>query len=168
MSTNIKLHKMDLPKKVIIGECWARDGLQNEAKIVSTDEKVEIITRMVEAGCTKFEATSFAHPKYLPQFADAEEVLSRIPRKEGVQYRAICTTMRAVERAIASKEEGYGVDEIAMGISTGIDQEQMIQAGRRGEEILGRKLRSNFIDAGPVPHHGIEYDKTEGIVETHA
>lgn len=58
MSTNIKLHKMDLPKKVIIGECWARDGLQNEAKIVSTDEKVEIITRMVESGCTKLEATS--------------------------------------------------------------------------------------------------------------
>ncbi len=49
--------------------------------MVPTDEKVEMITGMVEAGFTSIEATSFAHPKYLPQFADAEEVLKRIPRQ---------------------------------------------------------------------------------------
>lgn len=75
---------MNFPKTVVMGECWARDGLQNEAKVVPTDEKVEMIRGMVEAGFTRIEATSFAHPKYLPQFADAEEVLRRIPRKPGV------------------------------------------------------------------------------------
>ncbi len=118
MCDTFKLHQTNLPKKVILGECWARDGLQNEPQVVSTDDKVEMITRMVEAGMTRLEVTSFAHPKYLPQFADAEEVLRRIPRKQGVQYRAICTNMRSVERAIASKEEGYGVDEIVMVISS--------------------------------------------------
>lgn len=118
MCTDFKLHRAELPKRIYIGECWPRDGLQNESKIVSTDDKVEIISRMVDAGCTIFEATSFAPPKYLPQFADAEEVLKRIPRKPGVVYRAICTTLKAVERAVKCKEAGYGVDEIAMVIST--------------------------------------------------
>ncbi|RMD84342.1 MAG: hydroxymethylglutaryl-CoA lyase [Candidatus Dadabacteria bacterium] len=334
MTTAARLHELDLPKRVIIGECWARDGLQNEAQIVSTEHKVEMITGMVEAGIPKIEATSFAHPRYLPQFADAEEVLRRIPRKEGVHYRGICTTMKAVARAIASKEDGYGVDEIAMvisaseahnlanvkmthdenkrlleemsraaidsghevfgwvltsfgcpirgdvdpeevlrmgkwwkdigakyvgfgdttgvanpiqvsrfyqrvleegfsreevvvhfhdtrgwgvanslvglmygfvhfdcslgaiggqpktgaaeyhrgfsgntctedlvgmfdemGIETGIDIERLCALGRRAEEILGRRLRSNFINAGPVPHRGVVYDEKRGIVE---
>jgi hydroxymethylglutaryl-CoA lyase len=333
MSDTFRLHQAKLPSKVIFGECWARDGLQNEPQVVPTDAKVEMITRMVEAGMTRLEATSFAHPKYLPQFADAEEVLRCIPREEGVQYRGVCTTMKAVERAIASKEQGYGVDEIVivissteehnkanvgmdhaanmaliedmvkhsketghkvfgwvltsfgcpirgdvplpevakmgkwwidlgidylgfgdttgssnplqvshfydymlndgfdkdmlvvhfhdtrgwgvansmialdmgftlfdtsigaiggqpqtgaamyhtgfsgntctedlvgmfeeMGVDTGIDIPKMISAGKRAEEILGRKLRSNFIDAGPIPHQGIRYDKEQGIL----
>jgi len=51
-----------------------------------------------------------------------------------------------------------------MGVSTGIDIEKMLAAGRRAEEILGRRLRSNFLEAGPVPHEGIVYDKQKGIV----
>lgn len=111
------LHRRVLPSRVVVGECWARDGLQNESRVVSTDDKVEVIKGMVEAGLTKIEATSFAHPKYLPQFADAEELLRRIPRKAGVHYRGICTTPKAVERAIRSRDEGYGVDEIVFVIS---------------------------------------------------
>ncbi|MDF1556142.1 MAG: hydroxymethylglutaryl-CoA lyase [Deferrisomatales bacterium] len=118
MCTEFRLHRAVLPKEIEIGECWARDGLQNETSVVSTDHKVEMIERFVGMGIKVMEATSFAHPKMLPQFADAEEVLKRIPRKAGVRYRAICTTMKAVERAIASKEAGYGVDEIVMVIST--------------------------------------------------
>ena len=113
----MKLHDATLPRQVVMGECWARDGLQNEATIVPTDAKVEIITGMVEAGFTKIEATSFAHPKYLPQFADAEEVLKRIPRRPNVHYRGICTTLVSVERAARARAAGYGVDEIAFVIS---------------------------------------------------
>ncbi len=107
----------ELPDRVIMGECWARDGLQNERVRVSADHKVDMITRIVDAGFTKIEATNFAHPKYLPQFSDAEEVLSRIPRVEGVDYRGICTNLKGIERAIRSREQGYGVQEIAMVIS---------------------------------------------------
>lgn len=117
MAIQKRLHEMDLAKRVIMGECWARDGLQNEALIVPTAEKIEMITGMVDAGFTKIEATNFSHPKILPQFADAEEVLANIPRRAGVHYRGICTNIKGVERAIASKEAGFGVDEIAMVIS---------------------------------------------------
>ena len=106
-----------LPSRVIMGECWARDGLQSEPQVLATDAKIEIITGMVDAGFTKIEATNFAHPKYLPQFNDAEEVLKRIPRKAGVHYRGLCTTLKGVERAAKSKAEGFGVDELAFVIS---------------------------------------------------
>jgi hydroxymethylglutaryl-CoA lyase len=327
----------NFPKSVVMGECWARDGLQSEPQFLATDAKVEIISGMVDAGFTKIEATNFAHPKYLPQFSDAEEVLKRIPRKPGVHYRGICTTLKGVERAAASKDAGYGVDEIAMvisaseahnranvnmghdenkqmlekmtrlaidtghkvfgwvlcsfgcpitgdvksndalkigqwwkdlgatfigfgdttgvanprqvhdfyefilsrgmtreetvvhfhdtrgwgipnsltaltfglkyfdsslgaiggqpktgakayhrghtgnsctedlvgmfeemGVRTGIDLPKMIRLGARAEEVLGRRLRSNYILAGPVPHQGIVYDKQNGIIETRA
>src|SRR3954464_7934815 len=108
----------DLPKSVVMGECWARDGLQSEPVFLPTAQKVEIIAGMVDAGFTKIEATNFAHPKYLPQFSDAEEVLKHIPRKSGVHYRGICTPLKGVERAAKSKDAGFGVDEIAMVISS--------------------------------------------------
>lgn len=114
MCDDFRLHRVSLPEDVIIGECWARDGLQNEAAIVPVERKVEMISGLVEAGFRKIEATSFAHPKYLPQFNDAEEVLRRIPRKPGVQYRGLCTRMKGVERAIRSKQEGAGVDELEL------------------------------------------------------
>jgi len=103
MSDTFRLHRAPLPKNVTIGECWARDGLQNEAKVVPTEQKVAMVRRLVDAGITRLEATSFAHPKYLPQFADAEEVLRRIPRGDGLTYLGICTTMNGVEREVASK-----------------------------------------------------------------
>ncbi len=108
----------ELPSKIVMGECWARDGLQNQQQYVPADAKVEMITRFVDAGFTKIEATNFSHPKILPQFKDAEEVLSRIPRKQGVAYRGICTNLRGIERAIDSKEAGFGVDEIALVLSS--------------------------------------------------
>lgn len=138
-----------LPDRVIMGECWARDGLQNEARVVSTDEKVEIITGMVEAGFTRIEATSFAHPKYLPQFADAEEVLRRIPRRPGVQYRAICTTMKAVERAVRSREEGYGVDEIVFVISASEAHNRAnVNMSRDENKVLLEKMARVALDTG--------------------
>jgi hydroxymethylglutaryl-CoA lyase len=165
----MQLHRNPLPERVVFGECWARDGLQNEATFVPTEQKLEMIAGMVEAGFTKIEATSFAHPKYLPQFADAEELLRRIPRKPGVDYRAICANLRAVERAVRSREEGYGVDEIAMVISSteahnranvgmGLDENMRLleQMTRRaldtGHQVFGWVLTSFGCPiAGDVP-----------------
>ena len=52
-----------------------------------------------------------------------------------------------------------------MGVSTGIDIDKMLEAGHRAEEILERRLRSNFLAAGPVPHGGVKYDKEKGLKE---
>lgn len=139
MAAFFRLHRASLPERVVVGECWARDGLQNESRIIPTAEKVEVIRGMVEAGFTEIEATSFAHPKYLPQFADAEEVLRQIPRKPGVHYRGICTTMKSVERAIRSREEGYGVDEIAFVISAS-------EAHNRANVDLGRDENMRLLE----------------------
>ena len=60
-----------LPGAVVACECWARDGLQSMPVLVSTDDKVEMVQRVIDAGFPKVEVTSFSHPKLLPQFADA-------------------------------------------------------------------------------------------------
>jgi hydroxymethylglutaryl-CoA lyase len=149
MCDTFQLHRMTLPDQVVVGECWARDGLQNEAKVVLTDHKVEMITGMVEAGIKKLEATSFAHPKYLPQFADAEEVLKRIPRKPGVEFRGICTTMKGVERAMRSKDAGYGVHEIAMVISsTEAHNQANVNMTHAENKKLLEEMTKTSIDSG--------------------
>src|SRR4051812_29683430 len=142
-------HQLPFPERVVIGECWARDGLQSEERIVSTTAKVEMIAAMVDAGFREIEATIFAHPKYLPQFNDAEEVLRRIPRKPGVRYRAICTTLKAVERAVRSREEGFGVDEIAMVISASEAHNRAnVQMGHDENKRLLEQMTRLALDSG--------------------
>ncbi|MBT9172520.1 MAG: Hydroxymethylglutaryl-CoA lyase YngG [Syntrophomonadaceae bacterium] len=104
---------LPLPQEVAVCECWAREGVQNESAVIPTEAKVQMITRLVEAGFRRIEAVSFAHPKYLPQFADAETILQQIPRPEGVGYRAIVANMRALERCVEAKKNGHGVNEAA-------------------------------------------------------
>src|SRR5829696_8604234 len=69
---------------VTIVEVSPRDGLQNEAVILPTEAKVELVTRLVAAGARRVEAVSFAHPRRVPAMADAEAVMARVPRADGV------------------------------------------------------------------------------------
>jgi hydroxymethylglutaryl-CoA lyase len=92
---------------ITIVEVSPRDGLQNESVILSTDAKVELITRLVEAGARRIEAVSFAHPRLVPAMADAEAVMERVPRVDGVTYAGLVLNRRGVERATDA-----GVDEI--------------------------------------------------------
>ncbi len=101
----------NLPARVEIGECWARDGLQSLDTVVPTDKKIEMIDRFSDAGFSHIEVTSFANPKYLPQFADAREVLAGIKRKPGVGYRVVVPNLRGMERLVAMLDEGIKVDE---------------------------------------------------------
>jgi hydroxymethylglutaryl-CoA lyase len=75
-----------LPEQVKIVEVGPRDGLQNEKTMVSTDVKVELIHRLCDAGLSVIEATAFVSPKWVPQMADASDVMARISRKPGVTY----------------------------------------------------------------------------------
>lgn len=103
---------------VVACECWARDGLQSLPVVVSTDHKVEMIDRAVRAGFRKVEVTSFSHPKLLPQFADAEDVLRRIGRRPGVSYVVLMPNTRGFDRLEACHREGHGADEIILMISS--------------------------------------------------
>ncbi|MEU2536514.1 hydroxymethylglutaryl-CoA lyase [Streptomyces iakyrus] len=68
----------DLPTRVRIHEVGARDGLQNEKATVPTEVKAEFIRRLADAGLTTIEATSFVHPKWVPQLADAEQLFPMV------------------------------------------------------------------------------------------
>lgn len=92
---------------VTIVEVSPRDGLQNESTLLSTDAKVELITRLVEAGARRVEAVSFAHPKAVPAMADAEAVMERVPRRDGVSYAGLVLNRRGLDRALRT-----GVDEV--------------------------------------------------------
>jgi hydroxymethylglutaryl-CoA lyase len=109
---------MALQKSVVACECWARDGLQSMPVLVSTDDKVEMIHRIVAAGFKKLEVTSFSHPKLLPQFADAVEVMRRIERKPDVSYVVLMPNTKGFDRLEVCQKEGYGASEIILMISS--------------------------------------------------
>ena len=102
---------------VILCECFARDGLQHEADFVATDVKRRMIERFADLGFRRVEATSYSNPKVVPQFADASALLASLARRDGVHYKATCANVRAVERAIADLDAGFGVNEISLLVS---------------------------------------------------
>lgn len=102
---------------VVLCECFARDGLQHESAFIPTAVKRELIERFAAIGFSRVEATSYSNPKVIPQFADASELLASLPRREGVYYKATCANVRAVERACADLEAGFGVNEISFLVS---------------------------------------------------
>jgi hydroxymethylglutaryl-CoA lyase len=100
---------MTLPTSVKMVEVGPRDGLQNEAKVISTDIKIEFINRLSETGLSVIEATSFVSPKWVPQMADHEELVEKIQKKPGVSYPVFVPNVKGLTRAISK-----GVKEIAV------------------------------------------------------
>ena len=73
-------------KRIILVEVGPRDGLQSEPEILSTDSKIALIKKAIDAGVTRLEVASFVHPKRVPQMADAEVLIERLPKIDGVSY----------------------------------------------------------------------------------
>jgi hydroxymethylglutaryl-CoA lyase len=94
---------------VEIIEVGPRDGLQSEATQLSTDEKVELINRLIQAGSRRIEVGSFVNPKVVPQMADSEAVLAKIPKRAGLTRIGLVLNQRGLERAIAA-----GCDEVGL------------------------------------------------------
>ena len=89
-----------LPERVEIYEVGARDGLQNESAVVPVEVKAEFLDRLAGAGLRTLEATSFVHPKWVPQLADAAELLARMTPREGVGYPVLVPNERGLDRAL--------------------------------------------------------------------
>jgi hydroxymethylglutaryl-CoA lyase len=100
---------VNLPGRVTIVEVGPRDGLQNEPGTVATDVKVAFIDRLARTGLPVVEATSFVSPRWVPQLADAAEVLAGIDRVEGVRYPVLVPNERGLERALACEVEEVAV-----------------------------------------------------------
>jgi isopropylmalate/homocitrate/citramalate synthase len=93
--------------EVSVVEVSPSDGLQNEKTLLSTEAKVELIEQLVDAGATRIEAVSFAHPRLVPAMADAEAVMAGVPRKPAVSYAGLVLNRRGLDRAFAAN-----VDEV--------------------------------------------------------
>jgi hydroxymethylglutaryl-CoA lyase len=98
---------MKLPARVTICEVGTRDGFQIEPDFIPTEQKVEVVNLLSEAGVPRIEVTSFVHPKVVPQLRDAEQVMARIVRRPGTRYAALVPNDKGAVRAVDA-----GVDAI--------------------------------------------------------
>ncbi len=96
---------MKYPSRVKIVDVGPRDGLQNEKAQVPAAVKIELVHRLQDAGLTEIEVTSFVSPKWVPQMADAAEVMAGITRKPGVRYSVLTPNMKGFEAAVLSKPD---------------------------------------------------------------
>lgn len=101
-----------LPERVTIYEVGPRDGLQAESEIVDTGTKIEFIAALRRAGLTAIEATSFVSPTWVPQLADAADVLAGVEPDGTVRYPVLVPNQRGLDRALAA-----GAGEVAVFVS---------------------------------------------------
>ena len=101
-----------LPPDVTLYEVGPRDGLQNESRMVPTDDKVKLINGLSETGLRAIEITSFVNPKWIPQLADGGDVSRRIARKPGLIYSALVPNRQGLDAAVAA-----GMKEVAVFMS---------------------------------------------------
>ena len=109
MKTPQRVGQAGLPAAVTIYEVGPRDGLQNEQTTVGVEVKAEFIARLADAGLKVIEATSFVHPRWVPQLADAADLLALVDRRDGVRYPVLVPNERGLERALDN-----GVREVAI------------------------------------------------------
>ena len=100
---------MKWPRNITLCEVGPRDGLQNEAARLSTEEKIKWIDSLTDSGFSFIEVSSFVSPKWIPALADAEEVLQGIRRQPGVVYSALVPNERGLERALRAKVDAVAV-----------------------------------------------------------
>ena len=134
-----------LPDAVTIWEVGPRDGLQNEQEVVPAAVKIEFLHRLAAAGLPVVETTSFVRPEWVPQLADAGEVLDGLKRAEGVRYPVLVPNARGLDRALDA-----GVTDIAVFASA------TETFTRRN---LNRGLDEQFVMFDPVVRRAV----TEGL-----
>jgi hydroxymethylglutaryl-CoA lyase len=164
---------MNLPTSVTIVEVGPRDGLQNEANFVSTDQKIELIERLAETGLKRIEITSFVQPKAVPQLQDSEEVVRRVRRKPGIIYSMLVPNEKGLERALALE-----VKEIALFVSASETHNQKnvrmsIRESLKGFRNIAERalthriqMRGYVVTAFGCPYEGkVSPEKVEFIVD---
>jgi len=98
-----------MSRTVEIFEVGPRDGLQNEKRLIPAADKIALIDALSDAGFRRIEATSFVSPKWVPQMADAAEVLAGIDRAPGVTYWALTPNMKGYDAARAARADGVAI-----------------------------------------------------------
>ena len=96
---------MQYPDKIKLVDVGPRDGLQNEKAVVPAAVKAELVHRLQDAGLKDIEVTSFVSPKWVPQMADALDVMAGIQRRADVRYSVLTPNMKGFEAAVTSKPD---------------------------------------------------------------
>lgn len=120
------------PSQVTVVDVTPRDGLQDASNFVTSEQKLSFINALVDAGVKAIEATSFMHPKWIPQLADADYVAAHLPRRPGVIYSALIPNMRGYERARAAQ-----IEEITLVVSAS-ESHNRANLNRSVEESLAQ------------------------------
>ena len=159
-------------RHITISEVGPRDGLQSEPDILPTEAKLEYIGRAIDAGIRRLEVTSFVHPKRVPQMADAEALIERLPQREDVSYIGLIMNERGLDRALSTsigeigmvvvasdtynrKNQGVGTDEsVSAWRSRGVDSWSASSSYRAGMG-LGVAVHSvcSFPDRASAMHY---------------
>jgi len=160
--------KLSLPKKVQIHEVVLRDGIQNEKKLIPTEEKLRLIRELVACGVRRIEVSSFVNRSLVPQMADAEALWERIERRRGVLYSALILSEGGLERAIRCRVPHVGIfvsasETHSLKNSNKSVSEALKEAVRLIDmaQDAGMKVRAGVMNAfgcayeGPVPVHRV-------------
>jgi len=91
---------------ITVYEVGPRDGLQNEARAVPTEDKLRLLRLLADAGLSRIEATSFVSPKWIPALADASDVVSQLPRNAGLAYVVLVPNAKGLERLLEALARG--------------------------------------------------------------
>lgn len=151
-------------ERVRIFEVGPRDGLQNEKHIIPTADKIRLIDALSGCGFKKIEAASFVSPRWVPQMADAAEVMAGIKRRPGVRYTALTPNLQGYERAkaagadevaiFASASEGFSRHNINCSIAESLERLKLVASAARADGIPVRGYVSCVTECpydGPTP-----------------
>ena len=150
--------------RVTIFEVGPRDGLQNESRIIPTKDKIALVDMLSDCGLTHIEVTSFVSKRWVPQMADASEVMQGIERKDGVVYTALTPNMHGYNDAIkvgvrevavfGSASEGFSQKNINCSIKESLDRFIPLLHAAKRDNVKVRGYVSCVVDCpydGPTP-----------------
>ncbi len=124
--------------RIFFNEVVTRDGFQNEPTFVETADKVALIDALSDCGYAKIEVTAFVSPKAIPMLRDADEVMARIQRREGVVYTVLVPNMRGAERAIEARADELN---LVMSVSQTHNLANLRMPRERSFEVLREVVR---------------------------
>ena len=163
---------MKLPAHVTLVEVGPRDGLQNESRPIPAATKIELVARLQRAGLREIEATSYVSPKWVPQMADAPEVMAGIARPPGVRHSVLTPNLKGFEAALAGRPdeivvfgaatEAFSRRNINCGIEESIERFRPVVEAALAHGI---KVRCAISCALGCPYQGeVSADEVERVV----
>ncbi|MDX2193114.1 MAG: hydroxymethylglutaryl-CoA lyase [Gemmatimonadales bacterium] len=144
-----------LPQRVTIVEVGPRDGLQNEARPVATADKAAFVRRLEAAGVRELEVTSFVSPRWVPQLADATELLGQLRRPAGVRHHALVPNVPGLERLLALPDEARPQEVVVFGAASEMFSRRNLNCGidesiERFAPVVARAHAAGLVVRGAV------------------